>query len=68
MPGSAGGKAITLQFDDNTLLPLLLGEHDRHLVRIEQALGVRMSCRGNRLAIAGEPSRVDVAQVALQGL
>ena len=53
-PGSqAGGKAVTLQFSDNTLLPLLLGDHDRHMVRIEQALGVRMSCRGNRVAIAG---------------
>ena len=64
----AGGKAVTLQFSDNTLLPLLLGDHDRHMVRIEQALGVRMSCRGNRVAIAGEPARVDVAQAALQGL
>ncbi len=61
-------KAITLQFSDNTLLPLLLGDHDRHLVRLEQGLGVRMSCRGNRVAIAGEPSRVLAAQAALQGL
>ncbi len=61
-------KAITLQFSDNTLLPLLLGDHDRHLVRLEQGLGVRMSCRGNRVAIAGEPSRVQAAQTALQGL
>ena len=50
----AAGKAVTLQFNDNTLLPLLLGDHDRHLVRIEQALGVRLSCRGNRVAIAGD--------------
>jgi len=63
-----GGKAITVQFNDNTLLPLLLGDHDRHLVRIEQALGVRLSCRGNRIAIAGDASRVDVAQGLLQGL
>ena len=62
------GKAVTLQFSDNTLLPLLLGDHDRHLVRIEQALGVRLSCRGNRLAIAGDPARVDAAQAALEGL
>ena len=62
------GKAVTLEFSDNTLLPLLLGEQDRHLVRIEQALGVRLSCRGNRVAIAGEPGRVDAAQVALEGL
>jgi phosphate starvation-inducible PhoH-like protein len=62
------GKAITVQFNDNMLLPLLLGDHDRHLVRIEQALGVRLSCRGNRVAIAGDAARVDAAQNALQGL
>src|SRR5580692_5071589 len=38
------------------------------MVRIEQALGVRLSCRGNRVAIAGEPARVDAAQAALEGL
>jgi phosphate starvation-inducible protein PhoH and related proteins len=67
-PPASGGKAITLQFNDNTLLPLLLGDHDRHLVRIEQALGVRLSCRGNRIAIAGEAQRVNVVQELLQGL
>jgi phosphate starvation-inducible protein PhoH and related proteins len=59
---------VTLQFSDNTLLPLLLGDHDRHLVRIEQALGVRLSCRGNRVAITGEVPRVDAAQSMLQAL
>jgi phosphate starvation-inducible PhoH-like protein len=65
---ASGGKAITLQFNDNMLLPLLLGDHDRHLVRIEQAIGVRLSCRGNRVAIAGDAARVDLAQGMLQGL
>jgi phosphate starvation-inducible protein PhoH and related proteins len=65
---SPHGKAVTLQFSDNTLLPLLLGDHDRHMVRIEQALGVRLACRGNRVAITGEASRVDAAQAALEGL
>jgi tRNA A37 methylthiotransferase MiaB len=27
---------VMLQFDDNSLLPLLFGEHDQHLARIEQ--------------------------------
>ena len=63
----SGGKAVTLQFSDNTLLPLLLGDHDRHLVRIEQALGVRLSCRGNRVAIAGDAARVDAAQSGAAG-
>ena len=65
---SNGGKAITVQFNDNLLLPLLLGDHDRHLVRIEQALGVRVSCRGNRIAIAGDAGRVEAAQNALRAL
>ncbi len=65
---AAAGKPVTLQFDDHALMPLLLGDHDRHLARIEQALGVRLSCRGNRIAIAGEPSRVEAAQTALASL
>jgi len=62
------GKAVTLQFNDNSLLPLLFGDHDRHLVRIEQGFGVRLSCRGNRVAISGEPTRIEAAQTALTGL
>ena len=61
-------KAITLHFSDNALLSQLLGDHDRHLVRIEQGLGVRLSCRGNRMAISGDPARVEAAQTALNGL
>ncbi|HEX3348328.1 MAG TPA: phosphate starvation-inducible protein PhoH, partial [Acetobacteraceae bacterium] len=52
----AASKAVALHFGDNALLPVLLGDHDRHLVRIEQGLGVRLSCRGNRIAISGEAS------------
>ena len=64
----ATGKAVTLTFADNALLPLLLGDHDRHLVRLEQGLGVRLSCRGNRVAIAGDAGRVEAAQMALTAL
>ncbi len=65
----APSRAVTLQFNDNALLPLLLGDHDRHLVRLEKGLGVRLSCRGNRVAISGgDPDRVEAAQAALTGL
>ena len=67
-PGAPSAAAVTLQFADNTLLSLLLGDHDRHLVRIEQGLGVRLACRGNRVAISGEGARVEAAQGALNGL
>ena len=67
-PPALTGRSVTMQFNDNSLLPLLLGDHDRHLVRLEQGLGVRLSCRGNRVAIAGEPAQVEIAQAALGGL
>ena len=61
-------RALTLQFADNALLPLLFGDHDRHLVRLEQGLGVKLASRGNRVAISGDPTRVLAAEAALQGL
>ena len=39
LPGVAAGQAgekTFIQFDDNALLPLLYGEHDQNLLRIEQ--------------------------------
>jgi len=59
---------IHLEFDDNLLLPPLFGEHDRHIARIEQLLGVSLSSRGNRVAIAGPPSRAAAARDALLAL
>ncbi|WP_135467857.1 PhoH family protein [Crenalkalicoccus roseus] len=67
-PSAPEQRSVTLQFDDNGLLPLLYGEHDQHLVRIEQRLGVRLGSRGNRLTIAGTPERTEVAEAALRAL
>src|SRR5580698_5808574 len=57
-----------LEFDDNLLLPLLYGERDQHLDRIERHLGVSLVSRGNRLAIAGPASATEVARLALSRL
>ena len=62
------GKAMTLQFSDNHLLALLLGDHDRNLVRLEQGLGVRLAARGNRVSVSGDPTRTAVAAAALGAL
>jgi len=56
---------VHLEFDDNKLLPALFGEHDRHLARIEQRLGVSLVSRGNRVAISGPPSACERAREAL---
>lgn len=61
-------KTLTLHFADNLLLALLLGEHDRHLARLEQGFAVRLSCRGNRIAVSGEAERVDAASAAISEL
>lgn len=44
----------TLEFDDNKLLRALIGPHSRHLVRIEQKLGVGIDLRGNLIGIDGD--------------
>ena len=56
---------IHLQFDDNRLLPLLFGEHDQNLARIEQELGVSLVSRGNQLAISGAGPAVATARQVL---
>ena len=37
---SAAGPPLVVAFEDNTLLPALFGEHDRHMARIEEEGGV----------------------------
>lgn len=48
-------KNLVIAFDDNRLLGELFGEHDQHLARIEEGLGVLASSRGNKLVISGKP-------------
>ena len=66
--GEAAAARSQLEFDDNLLLPLLYGERDQHLDRIERQLGVSLVPRGNRLAIAGPASATEVARLALSRL
>ncbi len=61
-------EGVQMQFDDNTLLPLLFGERDANLDRIERQLGVSVVSRGNRLAISGPSARADQARAALLAL
>ncbi|MBX6367437.1 MAG: PhoH family protein [Rhodospirillales bacterium] len=60
--------SVQMQFDDNLLLPLLFGERDQHLERIERQLGVSLVSRGNRLAISGPRPSADAARTAIETL
>ncbi|HJQ58246.1 MAG TPA: PhoH family protein [Vineibacter sp.] len=69
--GVSGARAVDarrLTFDDNALLVSLYGQHDRHLVRIEQLLGVQLNARGNQLAISGGAEETALARAALLAL
>ena len=57
-----------MRFDDNTLLAMLFGEHDRHIAQLEHSLGVMIASRGNELEISGPSESVAVAQAVLSEL
>jgi phosphate starvation-inducible PhoH-like protein len=57
--------AVDLEFKDNRLLPLLFGDRDRYLQRIENRLSVIIQARGNRVSISGERANVATAEVVL---
>ena len=57
-----------IQFDDNSLLPALFGNHDEHLIQIEQLLDVRLRYRGNNLEILGPTTSCEIADKAIVSL
>ena len=59
---------LVISFADNRLLPLLFGEFDRNLARIEQSLGVRLSSRGNKVSVSGSTEAAGFAETALKSL
>ncbi len=59
---------LRISFDDNALLPLLYGEFDRNLARVEQRLGISLSSRGNTVAIRGPEGQARIARTALAAL
>ena len=62
------GDTLVIDFSDNRLLQELFGQHDRHLARIEQQLGVRVTPRGNRVAVIGPEGARDTTKRVLDDL
>lgn len=59
---------LHMTFEDNTLLPLLYGEHDSNLARIEHQLGVSLASRGNTVTIIGSSEAAEAARAAMAAL
>ena len=66
--GTRAADVRRMTFDNNALLAVLYGNHDRNLVRIEQLANVQLSARGNQLAISGTPDDAALAQKAISSL
>ena len=64
----AGRARLELEFEQPYLLGPLFGDYDRHLVMIEDRLGVNIAARGNRVMIEGEPDAAARARDVLVGL
>lgn len=61
-------ETATIEFDSNALLPMLYGENDRNLLKIEKGFGVIASSRGNIVNITGNPEAVRKSVEILKSL
>ena len=59
---------VSLEFDDNQLLPLLYGHHNSNLAHIERELDVRLDSFGNIIQISGSHDNIAIAKAVLQAL
>jgi phosphate starvation-inducible PhoH-like protein len=59
-------KRVSLTFDDNSLIPLLFGEHNAHLHYLENVLNVDIASRGNSVSIKGPAKPMQQAEAVLE--
>ena len=65
---SEAQKTVRLEFENNTLMTIICGQHNQHLARIEQALNVQMDSFGNQIKISGLPDKVELASKTFASL
>lgn len=59
---------IVVPFEDNRLLPKLLGEYDSHLALIEDRLGIDAHAHGNVVILSGTAAACNMARDVLEKL
>ena len=59
---------ISIVFQDNALLPMLFGDHDAHLEKIEKKFNLSISSRGNVVSVFGEKDKIECAKTVLDNL
>ncbi len=58
----------TFSFDDNLLLPIIYGENDKFLSKMETSLGVEIITRGNIIKVSGTQENVNLTKKLLNNL
>lgn len=61
-------ETITISFQETSLLPMLYGEGDEYLARLEKRFNIEASPRGNLLAISGAKANVDEVRGVIEAL
>ena len=57
-----------LEFENNSLIPLLFGEHNSHLSYLEKKLGIDIADRGGKLSFSGDQNAIKTAHYVLKTL
>ncbi len=59
---------VTVVVDDNKLLPLIFGQYDRHIARLEQQLSVSANANGNHVTFRGSKAACEQARLVIESL
>lgn len=59
---------ISIVFSENSLVPVLFGDNDAHLHKIEKKFNVSASSRGNVLSLSGDKSKIEASKAVLDAL
>jgi len=65
---TAKTNSIRMEFEDNSTLALLTGEHNQNLAQIEAVLDVSLDSFGNSITVSGTTAMTRKAQCALEDL
>ncbi len=60
--------SISIAFQDTSLLPMLFGDEDVHITKLEKKFNVQAVTRGNMLVISGEKASVESCRAVVESL
>ena len=59
---------ITIDFPNNSLVAIIVGNHNLNLAKLEKLLDVNISLFGNQFSIFGEPKKIQIAKTIINNI